>query len=1264
MKQNHDYHQQSNGKSPEISSKMTVYDPSKSQSNGWLTNSKPNGKSSVTMTISEPDTLQLLQEITALQDKLEQVRRPDKEEIQEKLLVVQRFAKQVERYKNLINQELQQQTKGTLAEVSEQQLRSQRYQLATISQQLNRAKDLQSLLQATVTQTQQATGVERVLIYRFESDTQGIVAAEAMSHGWTPTWGETLPATSFGADDKAEYEQEEAVIINDIEGASLTPYQLQLLSKFQVKASLATTVCFEEQAWGLIVLQQCQNPEPWSESQISLLTQISTALSLRLVSFEANSQLEAQLAREKTIGRVIDKIRQSLNLDVIFQTTTQELRKLLKADRVGIYRFNSDWSGKFVAESVASGWMSLVQAQKTDSRIGQDNGMDCSLRDIGTDDKRREKLLSIKDTYLQDTKGGAYRRGDKYRCTNDIYEAGFPPCYIEQLELFQARAYITVPIFLGDKLWGLLATYQNSGPRNWSEEEINLAVQISNQLGIALQQAEYTQELKTQSEQMAQAVQRERTVTRIMERVKQSQDLNTIFEITTKEVRRVFTADRVGIYRFNPDWSGKFVAESVANGWMSLLQAQKSDSRIGQDNGMDCSLRDIGTEDQRREKLLSIKDTYLQNTKGGTYRRGEKYRCTNDIYESGFPPCYVEQLELFQARAYITVPIFLGDKLWGLLATYQNSGPRNWSEEEINLAVQMGSQLGIALQQAEYIQELKSQSEQMAQAVARERAIAKLIDRIKQSQEVDSIFDITTNEVRKIFNADRTGIYRFNPDWSGEFIAESVASGWMSLIQEQKNNPRMQENGMDCSLRDMGNEEQRREKLLSIQDTYLQDTQGGAYRRGDKYRCTNDIYEAGFPPCYIEQLELFQARAYITVPIFLGDKLWGLLATYQNSGPRNWDEQEINLAVQIGSQLGIALQQAEYIQQLQEKSEQLAQLADTEKNAKDLFQKRAIELLTAVRPALDGNLTVRAPITPDALGTIADVYNNTLQSLRQLILQVKQATAQVAAFSSDSEVAVKALSGQAQQQFQELAEALEQVEAMGKSSQAVAQNAEAIGEAVQKANHTVQSGATAMNRTVDGILEIRDSVAEAGLKIRELGESSQKISRVVNTISDFATQTQLLSLNASIEATRAGEYGKGFAVVADEVRSLARKSAIATTDIENLVAEVRSQISEVIKVTEAAISQVQTGTNLVEDTKGSLSAIASATTQIDQLVTDITQATFKQLEQSESVTQTMKNVAEIAANTSENSQDLANYLQESQTTATKLQSAVGQFTVD
>ncbi|MBD0314618.1 MAG: PAS domain-containing protein, partial [Microcoleus sp. T3-bin5] len=193
---------------------------------------------------------------------------------------------------------------------------------------------------------------------------------------------------------------------------------------------------------------------------------------------QAESALRESAQREQAIARSIDRIRQSLDIDTIFQTTTSELRQTIKCDRVGIYRFNPDWSGEFVAESMGPGWMSLMQ--KPDDFNLPNNLVEDSRCTVKTMQAGPEP---VRDTHLQENQGGMYARGVPYRIIEDIYSAGLSPCYLELLKQFQARAYLIFPIFCGSQLWGLLDSYQNSEHRTWREAEINIGRQISTQLG-------------------------------------------------------------------------------------------------------------------------------------------------------------------------------------------------------------------------------------------------------------------------------------------------------------------------------------------------------------------------------------------------------------------------------------------------------------------------------------------------------------------------------------------------------------------------------------------------------------------------------------------------------------------------------------------------------------------------------------------------------------------------------------------------------------
>ncbi|HEY9649738.1 MAG TPA: PAS domain S-box protein [Coleofasciculaceae cyanobacterium] len=220
------------------------------------------------------------------------------------------------------------------------------------------------------------------------------------------------------------------------------------------------------------------------------------------------------------------------------------------------------------------------------------------------------------------------------------------------------------------------------------------------------------------------------------------------------------------------------------------------------------------------------------------------------------------------------------------------------------------------------ISDRKRAEEVLRESAQRERAIARVIQRMRQTLDINAIFSATTEELRQFLKCDRVAIYRFNEDWSGEFVSESVADGWRSFLFQQQHNPQFSERAIDenqCTVKTLGSE------LSTIEDTYLQETRGGTYSRGTNYLCVPDIYQAGFKECYINLLEKFQARAYITVPIFCGNQLWGLLANYQNSGSRQWETAEINIVIQIGNQLGVALQQAELLEETKRQAAQLKQ---------------------------------------------------------------------------------------------------------------------------------------------------------------------------------------------------------------------------------------------------------------------------------------------------------------------------------------------------
>jgi methyl-accepting chemotaxis protein PixJ len=982
-------------------------------------------------------------------------------------------------------------------------------------------------------------------------------------------------------------------VVNDIYNQDFPPCLVEEIEGLEAKAYIVVPIKMGDRLLGMLGIYQNSGTRNWQESEIQMAMEYAPKFSQTLEQTRSIRQLkfQAQQAEQLSGQDYLASINQ--NARQLMQSWLDKIRHSMKLDRAVIYSFNPDWSGEMLVESVGSSWSPAGNVLDQDFHF----------------------------------KGGEF---EPYYLANDVHAKGLARAVLEKFEAMQIKAYIVVPIHVNNQLLGLLGVYQNSGTRNWQKSEIQHVVDFANRFTAPLQQTAYLRHTQFQNRQMAKAFEREKGLAQILEKVRLAKDEKAAWQITCSEGRKILGVDRVAIYRFNSDWSGNFVAESAAPGWSNLL-----------------------------EIIPFIEDTFLQNTKGGRYKNGE-YFSVEDIYLQGHKECHIELLEQMEARAYVLAPIFIADsnmfgskKLWGLIGIYQNTGARRWQGYEIDATRQLGLQVGIAMQQIDYLAKLEKQSEL-------EKASNKISEKIRKAQNIDEIFKVTTQEVRQAINADRTVVYKFNPNWSGQVVAESVGSGWVSLLVEQTDDAVLSGDRTQsdrCILRKWSVDD------IVENDTYLKKTKANKYFTGKKYTAVDDIYSKKFSDCYVKSLEKYQARAYIITPIFQGDKLWGLLGAYQNSGPREWEQLEAEQMVQLANQLAIAIQQLDYYEQLRTQSENLTQTLNRERAAKEELQKQAVEMLRTVRPAFSGDLTVRANVTENEIGTIAGAYNTTLDSLKGIVEQVQVAALQVTETTGSSSVAIQGLSLQSEKQLQELQQALDRVQAMIEASMVTTDNAQKVEVAIEQANQTVQQGDRAMNNTVDSIASIRETVADAGKRVKRLSDSSQKISKVVSLISSFATQTNLLALNAALEATRAGEYGKGFAVVADEVRNLSLQSTEATTEIEKLVREIQEETQEVAAAMEAGIQQVVEGTNLVNETRESLNEIVSATAEIKDLVQGITSAANVQTQEAASVTQVMGQVAEIANETSQDSGRISVSFQQLEQLAQNLQASVSQFKV-
>ncbi|MEG3438493.1 methyl-accepting chemotaxis protein [Pannus brasiliensis CCIBt3594] len=344
-------------------------------------------------------------------------------------------------------------------------------------------------------------------------------------------------------------------------------------------------------------------------------------------------------------------------------------------------------------------------------------------------------------------------------------------------------------------------------------------------------------------------------------------------------------------------------------------------------------------------------------------------------------------------------------------------------------------------------------------------------------------------------------------------------------------------------------------------------------------------------------------------------------------------------------------------------SEAQRRAADTERAQEDL-QRQVIRLLDDVEGASRGDLTVEAEVSADILGAVADAFNLTITKLREIVRQVKKAAKQVNQSSTDSEAFARNQSRDALRMAEELAVTLNSVQMMTESIQRVAENAREAEEVARTSSITALKGGESVERTVAGILQIRDTVSETARKVKRLAEASQEISKIVALISQIASRTNLLALNASIQAARAGEAGRGFAIVADEVRQLADRSAKSLKEIEQIVLQIQSETGSVMTAMEEGIQQVIDVTERSEHAKKSLEDIIQVSNRIDTLVRSITADTVKQRENSKNVAGVMQSVELTAQETSQESQRVAGSLQKLVAISRDLLASVERFRVD
>ena len=473
-----------------------------------------------------------------------------------------------------------------------------------------------------------------------------------------------------------------------------------------------------------------------------------------------------------------------------------------------------------------------------------------------------------------------------------------------------------------------------------------------------------------------------------------------------------------------------------------------------------------------------------------------------------------------------------------------------------------------------------------------------------------------------VLNTKRIIYYQFENEYSGTVIAEFVAPGYSTV------------------------------KGQEIFSSDLASAYHAEYQGSTLGKIVDPIVLANLDRA--EEQLFSEVKASLIAPVFIESCLDGLLISYQHTTRNAWLDAEIEFVDRVAKQIGFAATRL--------KIQEQQRLAETrEKSAKETLQKRALSLLQEVYDVSQGDLTIRARVTEDVIGTIADSYNSTIESLQKLVNQTKSAAIEVQTNTVANDLAIQSLAQETVAQTAEIVEMRSQIAEMEQSIDLVALQADRARDYIKQASSTIDRGNQSMDRTVAEINAVQNTVTQTTAKAQKLGESSQAISQAVNLIGRFAAQTHLLALKASIEAARAGKEGRGFAVIASEVRSLATQSAEATADIETLVNKIQLETSEVVKAMNHGRGQITQGSELVQQTRQSLTEVNQVGDRINQLVDSIAKAAAGQSVTSVRVSQAMNKVAAIAQNNSDSATQVSTSIKQLTAIAQKLQTNIDQF---
>lgn len=406
--------------------------------------------------------------------------------------------------------------------------------------------------------------------------------------------------------------------------------------------------------------------------------------------------------------------------------------------------------------------------------------------------------------------------------------------------------------------------------------------------------------------------------------------------------------------------------------------------------------------------------------------------------------------------------------------------------------------------------------------------------------------------------------------------------------------------------------------------------------------------------------ELYQVRSAANAIFVDSQLLLENLSTLAQGFEARADARWINTL--LGALLAIVALGCIVLIGMQMTRETRIRLAETaEKNNRN--QEAILRLLDEIADLADGDLTAQATVTEDFTGAIADSINFSIDQLRQLVETINHTAAQVALAAQDTQNTAMHLAEASEHQAQEIAGASAAVNEMAVSIDQVSANAAESSAVAERSVAIANKGNEVVQNTIVGMDTIREQIQDTSKRIKRLGESSQEIGDIVSLINDIADQTNILALNAAIQASMAGDAGRGFAVVADEVQRLAERSSGATKQIEALVKTIQTDTNEAVISMEQTTSEVVRGARLAQDAGVALEEIEKVSTSLAALIQNISNAARQQASSAGHISNTMNVIQEITSQTSTGTTATARSIGELAKLADSMRQSVDGFTL-